>query len=171
MIILGIDLGVYGAIAILTGGRGHDAVHVNAVHDMPILRDGPGGRATVNAPLLAEIIAKSHADKVFVEWVGPRPGEGAVGAFSFGRARGVVEGVCAGLSIPVQFLTPPKWKRIAGIAPGKSGAKDAARSKAIQLWPAQAELFRRVKDDGRAEACLIAAAGVALTAAGAEARP
>jgi crossover junction endodeoxyribonuclease RuvC len=156
---LGIDLGVYGAIAVLAEGA-----LIDAVHDMPILRDGPKGRATVNAPLLAEIIAKSHADKVFVEFVGPRPSDGSVGAFAFGRARGVIEGICAGLSIPVEFITAPKWKRIAGIAPGKNGAKDAARSKAIARWPDHAELFRRVRDDGRAEACLIAVAGLSRAA-------
>lgn len=155
MVILGIDIGVTGAIAVLADGA------IVEIHDMPILRDGSNSRKTVNAPLLAEIIAKAHADKVFVEWVGPRPLEGPVGAFAFGRARGVVEGVCAGLAIPVEFITAPAWKRMVGIPPGKNGAKDAARSKAVARWPAQAELFRRVKDDGRAEACLIAVAGLA----------
>jgi hypothetical protein len=49
---------------------------------------------------------------------------------------------------------------IKGIAPGKAGAKDAARSEAIRRWPDKARLFARVKDDGRAEAALIAVAGV-----------
>jgi hypothetical protein len=38
----------------------------------------------VNAPLLSSIIFKSHADQAFIEFVGARPGEGAVGAFAFG---------------------------------------------------------------------------------------
>ena len=154
MVVLGIDLGVNGAIALVEGGV------LIAVHDMPTLNDGPAGRRTINAPLLAEIIAKSHAAKAYVETVGTRPGEGPVGAFAFGRARGVVEGVCAGLSIPVQFITSPKWKKIIGIPPGKEGAKDAARSRAIARWPSHADLFRLAKHDGRAEACLIAIAGV-----------
>ena len=58
------------------------------------------------------------------------------------------------------FLTPPVWKRAVGIPPGKDGAKDAARSEAIRRWPGQAELFARVKDDGRAEAALIGLAGL-----------
>jgi crossover junction endodeoxyribonuclease RuvC len=60
----------------------------------------------------------------------------------------------------VTFLTPPVWKRAIGIPPGKDGAKDAARSEAIRRWPGQAGLFARVKDDGRAEAALIAVAGL-----------
>jgi crossover junction endodeoxyribonuclease RuvC len=39
-------------------------------------------------------------------------------------------------------------------------AKDAARGAAIARWPAKAALFARVKDDGRAEAALIALAGL-----------
>ena len=159
MIIVGIDIGVSGAIAALDD----ETEAFTAVHDMPTLHDGPNGRRTINAPLLAEIIAQSHAGRAYVEWVGPRPKEGAVGAFAFGRARGVVEGVCAALVIPVVFLTAPKWKRIVGIAPGKNGAKDSARSMAIQRWPGSADLFKRVKDDGRAEACLIAHAGLLIS--------
>jgi len=114
----------------------------------------------VNAALLAEIIFKSNATTAFVEHVGARPGEGPTGAFAFGRARGVIEGVLAAAGVPVAFLTPPSWKRIVGIPPGREGAKDAARSEAIRRWPAHAGLFARVKDDGRAEAALIALAGL-----------
>jgi len=72
----------------------------------------------------------------------------------------------AALSLPIAFLTPPTWKRIVGIAPGKEGSKDAARSEAIRRWPAQAGFFARIKDDGRAEACLIAIAGIMREARG-----
>jgi hypothetical protein len=65
----------------------------------------------------------------------------------------------------VAFLTPPVWKRSVGIPPGKDGAKDAARSEAIRRWPNKAEVFARVKDDGRAEAALIAVAGLLRTGA------
>ncbi len=88
------------------------------------------------------------------------PQEGAVGAFAFGRSRGVIEGVMAALGLPVTFLTPSCWKRAVGIPPGKTGAKDAARSEAIRRWPTKAALFARVRDDGRAEAALIAVAGL-----------
>jgi crossover junction endodeoxyribonuclease RuvC len=110
--------------------------------------------------LLAEFVFRSHATQAFVEYVGARPGEGAVGAFAFGRSRGVVEGVLGACGVPVTFLTPPVWKRAVGIPPGKDRAKDDARSEAIRRWPGQAALFARVKDDGRAEAALIAVAGL-----------
>jgi hypothetical protein len=84
----------------------------------------------------------------------------ADGELAFGRCRGLVEGVLASLAIPAIFITSPAWKRVVGIAPGRNGAKDAARSEAIRRWPAKASLFARVKDDGRAESALIALAGL-----------
>jgi hypothetical protein len=154
--ILGIDIGTHGAVVIVNAVTGQ----VVELIDMPCLNDGPKGRPAVNGPLLAEFVFRSHATQAFVEFVGARPGEGAVGAFAFGRSRGVVEGVLGACGVPVTFLTPPVWKRAVGIPPGKEGAKDAARSEAIRRWPGQAGLFARVKDDGRAEAALIAVAGL-----------
>jgi crossover junction endodeoxyribonuclease RuvC len=155
MIILGIDIGMQGAIAVFNPGAVAELIDV---HDMPVLKDGPAGRRTINAPLLAKIIYDSHADQAFVEYVAARPGEGAVGAFSFGRSRGVIEGVLAAAGVPCSFLTPPAWKRFVHLPPGRD--KDASRSEAIRRWPSHADLFARVKDDGRAEACLIAVAGL-----------
>jgi len=153
--ILGIDIGAQGALALLSPEGS-----LLEIADMPILRDGPKNRANVNAPLLAEIVYRWHATRAFVEYVGARPGEGPTGAFAFGRSKGVIEGVCAAAGLPVSFITSPVWKRAVGIPPGKDGAKDAARSEAIRRWPDKAGLFARVKDDGRAEASLIAVAGI-----------
>jgi crossover junction endodeoxyribonuclease RuvC len=93
--IVGVDIGTAGALALLTPDG--DLVEVA---DMPVLRDGPKGRPTVNAPLLAALVYRWHAKQAFVEYVGARPGEGAVGAFAFGRSRGVVEGVLAACGVP-----------------------------------------------------------------------
>jgi crossover junction endodeoxyribonuclease RuvC len=65
----------------------------------------------------------------------------------------------------VRFIAPPVWKRIIGIPPGKIGTKDMARSEAIRRWPQHAALFARVKDADRAEAALIAVAGLKRAAA------
>jgi crossover junction endodeoxyribonuclease RuvC len=154
--IIGIDIGTKGAAAIIDAKTGE----IIEIIDMPCLNDGPKGRPAVNGPLLAEFVFRSHATHAFIEYVGARPGEGAVGAFAFGRSRGVVEGVLAAAGIPAVHIAPASWKRAIGIKPGKDGAKDAARSEAIRRWPGQAGLFARVKDDGRAEAALIAVAGL-----------
>jgi crossover junction endodeoxyribonuclease RuvC len=156
-LVLGIDIGVAGALAIVSPSG-----ELLEISDMAVLRDGPKNRATVNAPLLAEIVYRWHATEAFVEHVSARPGEGAVGAFAFGRSRGVIEGALAAAGIPCKFLTPACWKRTVGLT---FGSKDAARAEAIRRWPGQAALFARVKDDGRAEAALIAIAGLARASA------
>jgi crossover junction endodeoxyribonuclease RuvC len=153
--ILGVDIGNRGALALLS-----PAGELIAVEDMPTLNDGPSGRPAVNPALVSEIIARWKPAYAYVEYVGARPGEGAVGAFSFGRCRGVVEGVCAAHGLRTALLTAPVWKRAVGIPPGRNGAKDCARSEAIRRWPHKAGLLARVKDDGRAEAALIAVAGL-----------
>ena len=147
-IFLAIDIGISGAMARLDGEK-----RLLRVDDLPVLADGPASRRTINGPLLAQLVFES----AFVEMVGPRPGECAVGAFAFGRSRGIVEGVLAAEGVPVTWITP---KRIVGIPSGKDGAKDAARSKAIAIWPREAAGFARVKDHGRAEACLIGVAAL-----------
>jgi crossover junction endodeoxyribonuclease RuvC len=127
------------------------------LHDMPAIEE-VAGRPATNAPLLAAIIARAHASIVYCEFVASRPTDARVAAFAFGRARGVIEGVVGALGIPIKFLTPATWKRLAEIAPGVEN-KDQARARAIAKWPAHAELFARKKDCDRAESALIGWAG------------
>jgi crossover junction endodeoxyribonuclease RuvC len=153
-VVVGIDPGAHGAIALLDL-----CGNLLEVHDMPSLPES-SGRVATNAPLLAEILAKSHALIAYCEYVGARPTDAKVSAFAFGRARGVIEGCCGALSIPVQFITPPTWKRFADVPPGVAH-KQVARTRAIAMWPQHAGLFARVKDCDRADACWIGLCGVA----------
>ena len=151
--ILGIDPGAHGAIAILDAyGALLDVV------DMPTTPEA-NGRTATNAPLLGGILARTHARIAFCEFVSARPTDAKTSAFAFGRARGCIEGACGVLGLPIVFLTPPTWKRIADIPAGTEN-KDLARTRAIARWPAHSELFRRKSDVDRAEACLIAVAGL-----------
>jgi crossover junction endodeoxyribonuclease RuvC len=152
--IIGIDPGIVGALA-LVGRNGA----LTDVADVPVLRDGSGGRAAVNEPLPAELLARWHGGEVACEFVAARPGESALGAFSFGRCRKLIEGAFGALRLPIRFLTPPVWKRTIGIPAGRGG-KDAAWSGAIRRLPDKASFFARIKDDGRAEAALIALAAI-----------
>ncbi len=157
--VIGIDPGISGAIAVLT-----DAGDLVTVHDMPILADGAKSktkgkrRNSVSAPLLRDIIAQIGPTQAFLEDVHAQPRDGAAGAFGFGRSKGVIEGVLAGLGIPVRMVAPQTWKRVVGIKSGTD--KDGSRSEAIRRFPSKAALFARVKDDGRAEAALIGVAGM-----------
>ena len=60
--------------------------------------------------------------------------------------------MCGALALPIRFLTPPTWKRLAAVAPGVEN-KDQARARAIAKWPRHAALFARKMDCDRAEAC------------------
>ena len=110
--------------------------------------------------LLAAILSRIDARVAYCEFVSARPTDSRTGAFSFGRARGVIEGVWGALHIPLQFITPPVWKRLANI-PAGTEHKDTARVRAIAKWPRHAQLFARKLDCNRAEAALIALAGIA----------
>ena len=153
--VIGIDIGLTGALALVDeNGKLIDCF------DMPVLADGPARRRSINGPLLAELLARSHATMAFVEHVGVRPGEGPVGAFAFGRCRGLVEGALAALSIPTSFIAAASWKRTIGIAPGKAGAKDAARSEAIRRWPDKGVPLRARSRRWKGRGGLIACAGL-----------
>jgi crossover junction endodeoxyribonuclease RuvC len=146
--ILGIDPGATGALALLDGETLLDVL------DMPVVEIvvSKKNRKIVSPTLVAETIKTLAPDRIMLEKVGTRPGEGAVGAFSFGRSFGIVEGVIAALGVPMEYTYPAAWKRALGVPADKGGA----RNRAMALWPQAAKSFARVKDDGRAEACLIA---------------
>lgn len=143
MKICGIDPGAGGALALLEGDS------LLAVADMPTFQMKT--KRKVDAAGLSTIMREWQPDHVFLELVGSRPGEGHVGAFSFGRASGVVEGVVAALLLPITMVTPAQWKMALKVP----AAKDGARARATQLMPRAAIHWQRVKDDGRAEAALI----------------
>lgn len=149
MIIVGIDPGINGAIAVLDDGA------LVALHDMPKMQ-AKSGKNIVNAPELHKLLVASCADKIILEQVGGRPGESAPWAFNFGRSFGMIEGVAFTLGLPVHYVSPVKWKRSAGVPAGKEN-KDSARGIAQQLYP-EASLGRK-KDIDRAEAILIAKYG------------
>jgi crossover junction endodeoxyribonuclease RuvC len=152
-VVVGIDPGAHGAIAVLT-----EAGQLLGMFDMPSTTEA-NGRTATNAPLLAGILARTHARVAFCEFVGARPTDAKVAAFAFGRARGVIEGCAGALRLPIVFLTPPTWKRLADIPPGADN-KDLARTRAITKGPGHAESFKRKCDVDRAEACLIAWSGL-----------
>jgi crossover junction endodeoxyribonuclease RuvC len=64
----------------------------------------------------------------------------------------MIEGILAALKMPVTFVAPATWTRAIGRSPGK----DASRARAMELFPNYEYFFKRVKDDGRADAALIA---------------
>lgn len=153
MLILGIDPGITGAVAWLDGST------LAKVEDLPVteIKVGTGLRKRLVPALLASLFDGFNIGHVFLEEVASRPGEGAVGAFSFGRGFGQIEGVLAAMEIRYTLVRPGAWKKYLGVPADKG----SARTRACREWPTMARSFARVKDDGRAEAALIALYGAA----------
>lgn len=149
--IIGIDPGASGAIAILEANG-----KFVQVFDMPAVEVTVGGklkRRVSPEMLAAELkLYANQGARACIEQVGAMPGQGVSSMFAFGESFGLAKGVLAGLGIPVTTVTPGKWKKALQLNSGKDGS----RAKAAQLWPLNAGEFKRVKDDGRAEAALIA---------------
>jgi crossover junction endodeoxyribonuclease RuvC len=108
-------------------------------------------------PELVQIIKDFDPTDAFVEKVFAMAGQGVTSVFSFGRSLGVVEGVLTTMKIKTTLITPQTWQKRMAV----TGGKDGSRARAMELFPEQAQMFKRVKDDGRADAALIAAFGVA----------
>lgn len=68
------------------------------------------------------------------------------------EAYGVIKGALQWLDIPVHEVRPADWKRSLNIP----ADKNAARQRASEFFPAAADQWPLVKDDGKAEAALIA---------------
>lgn len=158
---LGIDLGLSGAAAMIDG-----ATRDMEVADLPTV-DSDAGRRLHGRLLLDMIRTWVPAGEVCfatVEDVRPRP-QGNGGAhgntmFSQGslmRSRGIVEAVLDIQGSRVLWVYPQKWKRQYGLI---GEGKNTSREVAARMFPALASAFARVKDDGRAEAMLLAYYGM-----------
>jgi len=152
---VGIDPGISGAVA-----RFNPETRELDVRDMPVgkLKINGKNRSRVLEPVLADILRGWHLTHelfALVEQVHAMPKQGVASMFTFGTSYGICTGVLAGVGIPFDTIRPQAWKKAIRVAKGK----DAARMLAAKLFPAQAGLFARVKDDGRAEAVLLAVVG------------
>lgn len=151
--VIGIDPGISGAVAVFEDGK-----LVN-VSDMPTLKveSGKTTKSHISAITLFRMLEgwqqMGHDQMhIVIEKVGAMPGQGVTSMFNFGRSAGIIEGVVAALQRPYTYVTPAAWTK----AVGRAAGKDASRMRAMELFPSKAELFKRAKDDGRADAALIA---------------
>lgn len=150
-IILGVDPGVHGALALVDrAGR------LLTVDDVPSYERKRGKRMVteISLPALAQLVeaAALHHTLAYFERVGARPGQGVSSMFAFGRATGQIEGMLASVGIPVIYVPPLQWRKGVQAGEGKGGSRDRAQA----LFPGDRSFFARAKDDGRADAALIA---------------
>lgn len=158
-IILGVDPGLTGALAFFS-----TASESFKIFDMPTLRLTRNGKNKNELDLyaLARILDNvPHVTHAYIERVSSMPGQGVSSVFSFGKSTGAILGIIAANFIPMTEVPPVTWKRGIGIATGSG--KDASRALISRLYPIHSDEFARVKDNGRAEAALIALWGAKQT--------
>lgn len=150
--ILGVDPGIKGAWALLDE-RGH----LGEADHFPI-----GADDEIDAAELKLVWEENGPiEHAYVERVGTMGSfkngrrQGIAGMFAFGRRYGTVLAVLQVMGIPYTLIEPRVWKGATGVSSDKGTSLAAARG----LWPGAEGLLRRVKDEARAEAALIARFG------------
>jgi hypothetical protein len=141
MVIIGLDPGFSGAWGVINH-HGEYVACGDMLHDERHIHANSIYREITNAC--------QKEDRVCVlEFVSSMPGQGVASVFKFGMAYGAAISICERLG-DWRTVTPRVWKKALGLSKEKRESLDLARS----LWP-NAPLAR-VKDNGRAEALLIA---------------
>jgi len=140
--IIGIDPGLDGGIAILDGSS------IELLETIPTMTKGGFIKRQVDAQKLSNIL-RGYPDLVcYLEGVASRPGQGVASVFSFGDTYGCIRGVLGALNIPTYTVIPSKWKKELKIS-----SKEDSLKASKDLFPS---VFFRKKDHNIAEALLIA---------------
>ena len=149
---LGVDPGLEGALALWD-----TTTDTLIVQDMPIVtyQMGRSRRRELNECVLAGFVREMRPDYAWVEKVHSMPKQGVASSFNFGVGFGVVRGVLGALDVRVAFVTAQEWKRFFRLGADKQQSRLAA----ARLFPDHSKLFARQRDDGRAEASLLARFG------------
>tara|TARA_R110000782_G_scaffold16737_1_gene47591 strand:+ start:859 stop:1341 length:483 start_codon:yes stop_codon:yes gene_type:complete len=148
MIIYGIDPGFTGAVSIYDSQK-----NKLECYDIPTYKS-PKGKTLINLHALLDILTYSDDDSsmAVIERVNAMPNQGVSSTFRFGQGYGQIEMGLAACKLAVHYVSPAVWKKHFGL----NRDKGVSRGLVTQRLPQYAHLFARVKDDGRAEATLIA---------------
>lgn len=153
MKIVGIDPGLTGAVSCIRYlDRALTDWRVEAVHDMPVT-SSLDGRPMPDAVAVYDILRTIQPDLVILEHVEARPGRGSSSSFRFAQGFGAIL-AAAQLSVDgarVHLVRPRIWKGALGLDSEKSKSLNLARTE----FPDAADMLRRQRDDGRAEALLL----------------
>ncbi len=152
---IGADPGMSGALALFAPSPGGGGTIFT--DDMPSLEID--GKRTMDFWKLAALLdtwsSVYDIRAVAVERVHSMPKQGVTSSFNFGFAAGALQQAIASAGLPLTLIPPATWKAIYGLRGGREN-KDMSRQKASQMFPGAAHLWARKKDDGRAEAVLLA---------------
>lgn len=143
--IVGIDPGASGALVLLEDGKPVEWII------MPTYKVGLTTRVNANE-VHSWLSYGRYVDHVYIESVHAMPSQGVTSMYNFGHSVGTVMGVIGSIGYPHTLITPQRWKKAAGLI---GTDKDAARSRAMQLWPRWHELAKKGKGQAFADAALI----------------
>ena len=144
--ILGIDPGLSGGLALLCG----DALLAVA---MPVLT--LNGKGEIDLAAFRHILSQWSPTHAWIEHQQAMPRQGVASSFRTGQNYGDLRGFLIGSLISFTTVRPAIWKKAMGVPADKT----AAIAIATRTFPASSNLWSRKKDDGIAEAALIAAYG------------
>ena len=103
---------------------------------------------------LRDFISQGQVVSCILEKVSAMPGQGVTSMFNFGMGYGIWRGILSALQVPYSLVHPLSWKKI--VMRDMPKEKDAARMRAMQLYPTVADKLSRKRDIGRADALLLA---------------
>jgi crossover junction endodeoxyribonuclease RuvC len=159
--ILGVDPGLGGAWAVYCVAR----AELVEVQDMPKTKDGDEidtASLAVSLDFYASSLRFAVVEKVsgalYTNAQGELRGQGSAASFAFGKYTGVVYGILAAFMVPVFPIPPSVWKLKLGVTRDKASSLALAKER----FPKSREIFQRKKDDGRAEAALLAFYGASF---------
>lgn len=152
---LGVDPGISGALALYCPATDH-----LVIRDMPWFQTkiGRSNRKMLDIPALLDFLDKHclSVERAWIEDVHAMPRQGVTSSFTFGQTYGATLALLHAFYLPYERVQPQIWKRHFGLI---GQTKDRSRETASRLLPTHANKWCRRKDDGRAEAALIALYG------------
>ena len=155
-ILIAVDPGLTGAIASYDTKRGR--LDVMAMPTYLQAKGKAAKRVTLDENELVALITTLHglgATHLFIEEVQGLPKQSASAAFNFGYGYAVIITTARVLGMVVERVRPERWKAALRVPKDKN----AARARASEMIPTHKHLWPLVKDDGKAEAALIAIYG------------
>lgn len=162
MQIIGIDPGKSGAVVSIN----LDTHAVCSKQITPMIKVGKSRQEYDIAEMsnILRTLSESGA-KVFIERQQARPGQGVSSMFTTGVGYGIWLGICGGLQLPIEVVSPRSWtKELLRGVPGEGKGRNILAAK--RLFPDQ-DLRKsdraRVPHDGICDALLIAEYGWRLS--------
>jgi crossover junction endodeoxyribonuclease RuvC len=117
-IILGIDPGISGGMAIL-------AIDKSSANAVAFAKTTPHD--------ITGLLRHAKISKAYIEAVHSMPKQGVASTFKFGMNYGVWQGLLIGLGIPFERVVPAKWQLAMGCR--TRGDKNISKHRAQELFP------------------------------------